>query len=81
MVSVKVIDDKGFIQQGSIGIGFGAWTRAASIRDQIDLSDFPQSVTQKKWDSLNAPVVEVDTSIPWREVQKSKAADSSPSKK
>ena len=81
MVSVKVIDDKGFIQQGSIGIGFRAWARAASIRDQIGLSDFPQSVTQKKWGSLNAPVVEVDASIPWRDVQKLKAADSSPSMK
>ena len=81
MVSVKVINDKGFIQQGSIGIGFGAWARAASIRDQIGLSDFPQSVSQKKWASLNAPIVDVDASISWRDVQKSKGADSSPSKK
>ena len=81
MVSVKVIDNKGFIQQGSIGIGFGAWSRAASIRDQIGLSDVPQSVTKREWDNLNGAIVEVDTSIPWREVQKPKARDPSPSKK
>ena len=81
MVSVKVIDNKGFIQQGSIGIGFGGWARAASIRDQIGLSDFPQSVTKKKWDSLDATIVEVDASIPWREVQKSKTSAPSQSKK
>lgn len=81
MVSVKVIDNKGFIKQGSIGIGFGAWGRAASIRDQIGLSDVPQSVPKKEWDTLNGTIVEVDASIPWREVQKSKTSGTAPSKK
>ena len=64
---VKIVGNKGYIKQGSIGIGFGAWGRAASIRIQLRLSDFPVSLEKNKWEALSFErIVEIDSSINWK---------------
>jgi hypothetical protein len=32
-VDVKIIAGVGYIKKGTLGVGFGAWARAAKIRD------------------------------------------------
>lgn len=61
MVSVKIVytDGKpyGFITKGSIGCGFGAWARAARIRDQLGLGDFPKALEESAWKNLHSDMI------------------------
>jgi len=57
-VTVKIIDNLGYIKSGSIGVGFGAWSRAARIRDSLKLSDFPKVLPENQWRQLNAHRIE-----------------------
>ena len=57
-VTVKIIDDIGYIKQGSIGVGFGSWSRAARIRDQLKLVDLPRSLPIDQWRNLTAGRIE-----------------------
>lgn len=61
-VTVKVLGDQAYIKKGSIGVGFGAWGRAGSIRVQLELPHFPKSVSELEWRGIIADkVVEIDT--------------------
>lgn len=68
MVAVKIIDGVGYIKKGSIGIGFGAWGRAASIKKQLGLADYPKSVEEQEWQKLTGEVKLVDASKRWSEL-------------
>ncbi len=57
-VTVKIIDNVGYIKEGSIGVGFGSWSRAARIRDQLKLSGFPKSLPIDQWRNLTAGRIE-----------------------
>jgi len=57
-VTVKIIDNIGYIKEGSIGVGMGAWSRAARVRDQLGLSDFPKSLPLTQWRNLTAGRIE-----------------------
>jgi len=57
-VTVKIINNIGYIKKGSIGIGFSAWSRAAKIRDCLTLTDFPTSLPEDQWRSLTADRIE-----------------------
>lgn len=57
-VTVKVIDNIGYIKEGAIGRGFGAWSRAARIRDELKLVDFPKSLPVNQWRNLTAGRIE-----------------------
>lgn len=62
IVTVKVLGDQAYIKKGAIGVGFGAWGRAGSIRVQLCLSNFPKSVSEIEWRGIIADkVVEIDT--------------------
>ena len=61
-VTVKIIDNIGYIKKGAIGAGFGAWSRAARIRDRLELSDMPRSLPEHQWRQLTASRIE-DVSI------------------
>ena len=52
--TVKIIDDKGYIKKGAIGVGFGAWSRAARIRNALKLSEMPISLPEEEWQALTA---------------------------
>ncbi len=58
MTTVKIIDNVGYIKKGSIGRGFGAWSRAAKIRDELKLTDMPVSIPEDQWRSLTADRIE-----------------------
>ncbi len=53
-VTVKIIDNIGYIKEGAIGRGFGSWSRAARIRDQLQLLDLPKSIPVDQWRNLTA---------------------------
>ncbi len=53
-VTVKIIDNIGYIKKGAIGRGFGAWSRAAKIRDTLKLSRMPVSLPEEQWRRLTA---------------------------
>ncbi len=57
-ITVKIIDNIGYIKKGSIGVGFGAWSRAARIRDTLKLVDFPKSLEEEQWRALTAHRIE-----------------------
>jgi hypothetical protein len=57
-VTVKIIENVGYIKKGSLGAGFGAWSRAARIRDKLNLNDLPRSVTEDHWRSMTAQRIE-----------------------
>ena len=57
-VTVKIIDNIGYIKAGSIGVGMGSWSRAARIRDELGLSDFPKSLPVDQWRMLTAGKIE-----------------------
>ena len=57
-VTVKIIDNTGYIKEGSIGVGFGAWSRAARIRDNLKLSGFPRSLPITQWRNITAERIE-----------------------
>ena len=63
--TVKIIKeglkDIGYIKKGSIGVGFGAWSRAAAIRDNLKLAGFPKSLPEDEWRNLNADRIEETT--------------------
>lgn len=62
IVTVKVVGDKAYIKKGVIGVGFGAWGRAGSIKVQLGLPDFPKSVSEHEWRGIDADkILEVDT--------------------
>ena len=62
IVTVKIVGDRGYIKKGVIGVGFGAWGRAGSIKTQLGLPDFPKSVSEIEWRGLMADkVVDIDT--------------------
>jgi len=64
-VTVKIVGDKGYIEKGVIGVGFGAWGRAGSIKVQLGLPDFPKSLPQEEWRNITADkIVDVDTNAP-----------------
>ena len=58
MTTVKIINGVGYIKKDSIGIGFGAWSRAAKIRDKLKLSGMPISLPEEQWHSLTADRIE-----------------------
>ena len=61
-VMVKVVGDKAYIKKGVIGVGFGAWGRAGSIKVQLGLPDFPKSVSEHEWRGIIADkILEIDT--------------------
>jgi hypothetical protein len=57
-VTVKIINNIGYIKLGSIGVGFGSLSRAAKIRDSLKLADFPTSLPEDQWRSLTAYRIE-----------------------
>ena len=57
-ITVKIIENIGYVKKGSFGVGFGAWSRAARIRDHLQLSDLPRSVSEEHWRSLTAHRIE-----------------------
>ncbi len=57
-VTVKIIDNIGYIKAGSIGVGMGSWSRAARIRDQLELSALPKSLPVDQWRNLTAGKIE-----------------------
>ena len=57
-VVVKIIDNKGYIARGAIGVGFGAWSRAARIRNALQLTELPVSVPPEEWQKLTAERLE-----------------------
>ena len=57
-VTVKIIDNIGYIKNGAIGIGFGAWSRAARIRDNLKLDGMPKSLPVEEWRNLTAHRIE-----------------------
>ena len=59
-VTVKIINNIGYIKEGSIGVGFGSWSRAARIRDQLKLSGFPKSLPIDEWRNITAEKIEDD---------------------
>mgnify|MGYP000146159555 CR=1 FL=1 len=58
MTTVKIINDIGYIKKDSIGRGFGAWSRAAKIRDTLKLSGMPVSLPEEDWRRLTADRIE-----------------------
>jgi hypothetical protein len=58
-VDVKIIAGEGYIKKGTLGVGFGAWARAAKIRDQLGLGGFPKSVSAEDWRGLNADKIRI----------------------
>ena len=58
MTTVKIIDNVGYIKKDSIGRGFGAWSRAAKIRDTLKLSGMPVSLPEEDWRRLTADRIE-----------------------
>ena len=58
MTTVKIIDGVGYVKKGSIGRGFGAWSRAAKIRDKLKLSRMPISLPEEQWRNLTADRIE-----------------------
>ena len=58
MTTVKIINDIGYIKKGSIGRGFGAWSRGAKIRDVLKLSSMPVSLPEEDWRRLTADRIE-----------------------
>ncbi len=58
MTTVKIINNIGYIKKGSIGAGFGAWSRAAKIRDKLNLSRMPISLPEDQWRALTADKIE-----------------------
>jgi hypothetical protein len=59
-MQIKIIGDKGYILKGSIGIGFGAWGRAAWLRNTFKLADYPTSVQPEVWDKLDVEPTPVE---------------------
>ena len=57
-VTVKIIDNVGYIKAGSIGVGMGSWSRAARIRDQLELSGLPRSIPVEEWRNLTTGQIE-----------------------
>ena len=57
-VTVKIIEKKGYIKRGAIGVGFGAWSRAARIRNALQLKDLPTSLPEEEWRNLTAERIE-----------------------
>lgn len=65
IVTVKIVGDRGYIKKGVIGVGFGAWGRAGSIKVQLGLPDFPKSVSEIEWRGITADkIVDIDTNAP-----------------
>ena len=61
-VDVKIIAGVGYIKKGTLGVGFGAWSRAAKIRNQLSLAGLPKSVSAEDWRELKADKIStVDT--------------------
>ena len=52
-VRVKVIDGVAYHVRGAIGVGFGAWSRSAKIRDKLGLKELSRSLPLKEWDALS----------------------------
>ena len=61
-IQVKVINNRGFIIHGAIGVGFGAWSRAGYIQKYCSLTELPQSVSRKEWLALDAET----ELVPWK---------------
>ncbi len=57
-VTVKIIDNIGYIKEGSIGVGFGSWSRAARIRDSLKLDGMPKTLKLQDWRNLTAHRIE-----------------------
>jgi hypothetical protein len=77
-VQVKIIEAKGYIKKGEIGIGWRALRLAARVRDAGGLDGFPTSLEPSEWERLAAEktvAVQIDDSAPYKAPQKSQKSD------
>tara|TARA_R110002153_G_scaffold36023_11_gene106905 strand:+ start:5028 stop:5240 length:213 start_codon:yes stop_codon:yes gene_type:complete len=70
MIYVKIIDNTGYIIKGVIGIGGGAWKRAATIRNEFKLTDMPVSLQAEEWHALTADRIEEWKYEAWKYISK-----------
>ena len=57
-VTVKIIDSKGYIKRGAVGVGFGAWSRSGRIKKALNLAGLPTSLPIEEWRALTAHRIE-----------------------
>ena len=57
-VTVKIIDNKGYIKRGAVGVGFGAWSRSGRIKKALALPQLPTSLPIEEWRALTADRME-----------------------
>jgi hypothetical protein len=53
-VRVKIVDGIPYYIKGEMGVGMGAWHRAAQVRDMLGLTKMPQHVSREKWNALGS---------------------------
>lgn len=46
-VRVKIVDGIPYYIKGEMGVGMGAWHRAAQVRDMLGLTKMPQHVSRE----------------------------------
>jgi len=56
-VDVKIRWGRAHIERGALGVGFGAWSRAAKLRDRLRLDALPSSLSSEDWHALQADEV------------------------